>query len=100
MSMRKILFAIMMVLFLAGCEESPVKGYVVGKRFIPAHTTTQYNVVLKRPTTTHHSDEWVVWVADSCHIHRVHVDKSTFERLNHGEYVTSKGTYYGKEESN
>lgn len=98
--MRKILFAIVMALFLAGCEESPVNGYVVGKRFIPAHTSMHFNVALKQYTTTHHSDEWVVWVADSCHIHRVHVDKSTFDRLKRGEYVTSKGTYYGKEESN
>lgn len=94
--MRKVLFAIIMGLFLVGCKESPVQGYVVGKRFIPAHTETHYNVTLKIPTTTHHPDAWVVWVADSCRIHRVHVEKSTFDRLKHGEYVTSKGTYYGK----
>lgn len=100
MAMRRVLFAIIMGLFLVGCEESPVKGYVVGKRFIPAHTETHYNVVLEKPTITHHPDEWVIWVADSCRIFRVHVEKGTFDRLKHGEYVTSKGTYYGKEESN
>lgn len=98
--MRKVLFSILMVLCLVGCEESPVNGYVVGKRFIPAHSQTTYNVIFKRPMTIHHPDEWVVWVADSCRVHWVNVEKSTFDRLKHGEYVTSKGMYYGKEESN
>lgn len=98
--MRKVLFSILMVLILAGCKESPISGYVVGKRFIPAHNQTTYNVIFKRPMTTHHPDEWVVWVADSCRVHRVNVEKSTFDSLKHGEYVISKGTYYGEEESN
>lgn len=96
--MRKVLFAILMVLCLASCKESPVSGYVVGKSFVPAHTTTHYNIVLKIPQSKRVPDQWVVWVADSCRVHRVHVEKSTFDRLKHGEFVTSKGTYYGKTE--
>lgn len=78
----------MMVFFLASCKESPVSGYVVGKSFIPAHTITYYNVVLKMPQTKWNPDEWFVWIADSCGVHSVRVDKSTFDRLNHGQFVT------------
>lgn len=97
--MRKFLFSILMVLCLAGCKESPVNGYVVGKEYIPEHNATHYDVVLMLVRTRHVPDQWIVWVADSCRIHRVHVEKTTFDRLKHGEYVTSKGKYYGKEKS-
>lgn len=88
----------LMVLCLASCKESPVSGYVVGKAFIPAHTTTHYDNVLKMPQVKRVPDQWIVWVADSCSVHRCHVEKSTFDRLKHGEFVTSKGMYYGKTE--
>ena len=96
--MRKVLFTILMVLCLASCKESPVSGYVVGKAFIPAHTKIRYDVILKKPLNESVPDQWIVWVADSCHVHCVHVEKSTFDRLKHGEFVTSKGMYYGKTE--
>lgn len=97
--MRKVLFAILMVLCLASCKESPVSGYVVGKEFVPAHTTTRYNVVLKMPQVQSYPNQWFVWVADSCRVRRCRVDKPTFDRMKRGQYVTSKGTYYGKEEN-
>jgi hypothetical protein len=97
MAMRKVLFAILMVLCLVSCKESPVSGYVVGKKHVPAHTTTHYNVTLKMPQVTRHPEQWVVWVADSCGVHRCNVDKATFDRLNRGQFVTSKGVYRGKE---
>lgn len=100
MAMRKVLFAILMVLCLASCKESPISGYVVGKSFIPAHNTTRYDVILKKPMVESVPDQWIVWVADSCGVHRCHVEKSTFDTLKHGQFVTSKGKYYGKEESN
>lgn len=94
--MRKVLFAILMVLCFASCKKSPISGYVVGKSFIPAHNTTRYDVILKKPMVKSVPDQWIVWVADSCGVHRCHVEKSTFDRLKHGEFVTSKGMYYGK----
>ena len=97
--MRKVLFAILMVLCLASCKESPVSGYIVGKEFVPAHTTTRYNVVLKMPQVQSYPNQWFVWVADSCRVRRCRVDKPTFDRMKRGQYVTSKGTYYGKEEN-
>lgn len=88
----------LLVLFLAcGCKESPVSGYVVGKAYVPAHTTSHYDVILKRPMMKHVPDQWIVWVADSCRVHSVHVEKCTFDSLKHGQFVTSKGIYYGKE---
>lgn len=86
----------LMVFCLASCKETLVSGYVVGKKFIPAHTQTHYDVILKKPMVKSVPDQWIVWVADSCGVHRCHVEKSTFDRLKHGEYVTSKGMYYGK----
>ena len=96
--MRKFVFAILMGLLLASCEQRPIRGYVVGKQFAPAHNITEYNVVLKMPLTRRVPDQWIVWVADSCCVRRCHVDKPTFNRMKHGQFVTSKGTYYGKEE--
>lgn len=99
MQMRKVLFSILMVLCLASCKESPVSGYVVGKEHIPAHATSHYDVVMKRTESRNIPDQWIVWVADSCRVRAVHVEKGTFDRLRHGEYVQSKGKYYGKKES-
>lgn len=97
--MRKILLFILMVVCLAGCNDNPVvSGYVVGKEYVPAHTTSRYDVALKMPRTRHIPDQWVVWLADSCRINVVHVDKSTFDRMKHGQFVISKGGQYGKED--
>lgn len=96
MAMRKVLFAILMVLCLASCKDSPISGYVVGKSFIPAHNTTRYDVILKKPMVNSVPDQWIVWVADSCRVRSVHVEKSTFDTLKHGQFVNSKGFYYGK----
>ena len=69
---------------------------VVGKSFVPAHNTTNYDVILKKPMVKSVPDQWIVWVADSCRVRSVHVEKSTFDTLKHGQFVTSKGFYYGK----
>lgn len=96
--MRKVLLFILMMVCLAGCNDNPnVSGYVVGKKHIPAHTTIHYNVTLKMAQPHRHPEQWVVWVADSCRVHRCNVDKETFDRLDCGQFVTSKGVYYGKE---
>lgn len=96
MAMRKVLFLILTGLCLVGCKNSPVRGYVVGKSFIPAHNTTRYDVILKKPMVNSVPDQWIVWVADSCRVRSVHVEKSTFDTLKHGQFVNSKGFYYGK----
>lgn len=64
--MRKVLFLILTGLCLVGCKNSPVRGYVVGKSFVPAHNTTNYDVILKKPMVKSVPDQWIVWVADSC----------------------------------
>lgn len=83
------------VLVLSGCESRPVEGYVVGKVFIPAHNERRYE--FKGLHTRYYPDQWFVWVADSNHVERCRVDWHTFQGLKHGQYVKSKGTYYGKE---
>lgn len=85
--MKKIFGLIMMVLSLVACKEAPTSGYVVGKEFVPAHTTKRFNVVLKMVQVKHHPDKWVVWVADSCCVHSVQVDVTTFDRLKHGQFI-------------
>lgn len=98
-AMRKVLLLILMVVCLAGCNDNPVvSGYVVGKEFVPAHTTTHYNVTLKMPQVYSYPNQWFVWVADSCRVRRCRVDEATFDRLNRGQFVTSKGVYYGKKD--
>ena len=97
--MKKIIiWAIIMVaavLLLTGCESRPVEGYVVGKAFIPTHDKKQ--LIGKVVKARRYPDQWFVWVADSNHVERCLVDCHTFQRLKHGQYVKSKGTYYGKD---
>lgn len=85
------------VLVLTGCENRPVKGYVVGKAFVPAHKTLIHNAAIHTTTIKRYPDQWFVWVADSNHVERCRVDWHTFQGLKHGQYVNLKGTYYGKE---
>ena len=95
---KTIIWAIIMVaavFVLTGCESRPVEGYVVGKEFIPEHDRKhRVGAVWKKH---HYPDQWFVFVADSNHVERCRVDWHTFQRLKHGQYVKSKGTYYGKE---
>lgn len=99
-NMKKIIImAIIMVaavLVLSGCESRPIEGYVVGKAFVPAHTLI-HNAAMHTTTFKHYPDQWFVWIADSNHVERCRVDRHTFQRLKRGQYVKSKGTYYGKE---
>lgn len=69
------------------CNERPITGYCVGKRFVAAHTETRYNVALKIPQTRRIPDRYTIWVADSTGSHAVLVNKRTFEATKHGEYV-------------
>ena len=97
---KTIIWAIIMVaavFVLTGCEIRPVEGYVVGKAFVPAHKTLIHNAAIHTTIIKRYPDQWFVWVADSNHVERCRVEKDTFKRLKHGQYVKSKGTYYGKE---
>ena len=88
--MRKFVFAILMGLLLASCEQRPIRGYVVGKQFAPAHNITEYNVVLKMPLTRRVPDQWIVWLADSCSVRSYNVDEATFGNVRHGEFIRIK----------
>lgn len=87
--MKKVLFAIVTIAILfAGCSEKcPVKGFVVGKKYNPAHTDCTYNVALKMPQCMYYPAEWVVFVADSIRVHHCYVDYHTFNAMKRGDYV-------------
>ena len=88
--MRRLIFAILMGVLLASCEQRPVRGYVVGKQFAPAHNITEYNVILKSAHTRHVPDQWFVWVADSTNVRSYNVDSATFNNIRHGDFVRLK----------
>ena len=88
--MKKIICILLFIALLTSCEQSPVSGYVVGKKHTPRHTTSYYDVTLKISRVRVVPESYVVWVADSCRVTPCHVDKQTFERLQHGQYVTQK----------
>lgn len=85
-----MIFAILMGLLLASCEQRPVRGYIVGKQFVPAHNITKYNVILKSAHTRHIPDQWFVWIADSCNVRSYNVDSATFNNIRHGDFVRLK----------
>lgn len=93
--MRKSIILLLSVLCVAltACKDDnreSVQGYVVGKRFIKPHVTVIYNTALKMPMTVFHHEKWLVWVADSCGVHKVNVDSTTFHGLEKGEFVRLK----------
>ena len=88
--MRRLIFAILMGVLLASCEQRPISGYVVGKQFAPAHNITEYNVVLKMPLTRHVPDQWFVWIADSTNVRSYNVDSATFNNIRHGDFIRLK----------
>ena len=98
-NMKKILFAIVTIAVLfTGCSEKhPVKGFVVGKQYNPAHTDCTYNVVLKMPQSMYYPAEWVVFIADSIRVHRCLVDYHTFNAMKRGDYVELNKKGNGKD---
>lgn len=90
---KTIIWAIIMVaavMSLSGCDSSPVEGYVVGKRFSPAHKVLIHNAAIHTTTIKRYPDQWFVWVADSNHVERCRVDWHTFQGLKRGQYVELK----------
>jgi len=51
-----------------------------------------YNAALQMPQTHHYSDEWIVWIADSIGIIKVHTDPITFSEIEKGQYVIMRTT--------
>lgn len=88
--MRKFVFAILMGVLLASCEQRPARGYVVGKEFAPAHNITEYNVILKSAHTRRVPDQWFVWIADSTNVRSYNVDSATFNNIRHGDFIRLK----------
>jgi uncharacterized lipoprotein YajG len=90
MKMKKLVFILLMAYALIGCKQEPVSGYVVGKAYIPKHSVSNYNIILKIPQSKVIPEAYVVWVADSCRVISLHVDKQTFDRLERGQFILKK----------
>lgn len=88
--MRKFVFAILMGVLLASCEQRPAIGYVVGKKYEPAHNVVYRDVATKTLQTRHVAEQWVVWVADSTNVRSYNVDSATFNNIRHGDFVRLK----------
>lgn len=84
---RKHFISAIAALSLMACNERPITGYCVGKRFVAAHTERYYTTMPRVPHTRHIPDRYIIWVADSTGSRPVLVDKRTFEATKHGEYV-------------
>jgi len=91
--MKKLIALMSVFLLVMACgNPETASGYVVGKRYEPEHTTIVYNAALQMPQTHHYSDEWIVWIADSIGIIKVHTDPITFSEIEKGQYVIMRTT--------
>ncbi len=81
-------------LLLTSCGDNTVSGYVVGKRHTPARTETIPQPLPHQPRTRYVPEAWILYVADSTDVRRVHVDKSTYQSAVKGEHIRLR---YGKE---
>ena len=88
--MRRLIFATLMGVWLASCEQRPARGYVVGKEYKAAHNVVYRDEATKTLLTRRVADQWVVWLADSCSVRSYNVDKATFENVRHGEFIRIK----------
>ena len=79
--------AIMLLLMSCGDNNKAVSGYIVGKRYTPAHTTRHYNAATHVYSTTHYSESWYLWIADSTDVRCIRVDKETFESAVKGDTI-------------
>lgn len=86
--MKRLVIMAIAMLSLVGCDDREVRGYVVGKQFSPARTTFYYNSTLRTTQIRHIPDQWFIWIADSCRVRSVRVDKVTFDRLRRGQFVS------------
>lgn len=78
------------MLAMASCDcgrDKVHSGYVVGKHYEPARTYPYYDVTLHINRVRHIPEKWVVYVADSCRVRRLSVQKSTFDAVELGEYA-------------
>lgn len=92
--MKKILnfvFAAIVAVLVAACGHSDeINGYVVGKHHYPARVERVMRPLPGHPETKVYPERWVVMVADSVRVHRVHVSRETFNGMRKGEFVRLK----------
>lgn len=87
----------LMLLVLTSCREESCSGYVVGKHYESARNIPRYDAATHTTRMQHIPEHWVVYVADSCRVRRLNVDKATFGKTKLGEFVNFKTGKDGKE---
>lgn len=89
---------ILILLVVASCNkvECTVSGYVVGLKHEAMSTYVAENPVTHTLETRCTPESWIVWVADSCKVHKIFVEKSTFQEIHKGDFVRMKMQFYGK----
>ena len=85
-----MIFAILMGVLLASCEQRLARGYVVGKEYVAAHNVVYRDVATNTLQTRLIADQWIVWLADSTNVRSYNVDSATFNNIRHGEFIRIK----------
>ena len=80
----------LLLTFSACTPRTDVSGYVVDMEFVPKHSETSYNIVLKMPQSKTVPDRWVVWIADRNRVVRVDVREETYKKIIKGNFVELK----------
>ena len=88
--MRRLIFAILMGVLLASCEQRHARGYAVGKEYKSEHNAVYRDEATKTLLTRRVADQWVVWLADSCSVRSYNVDSATFNNIRHGDFIRLK----------
>ena len=88
--MRRLIFAILMGVLLASCEQRRARGYVVGKEYKAAHNVVYRDEATKTLRTRRVPDQWFVWIADSTNVRSYNVDSATFNNIRHGDFIRLK----------
>ena len=88
--MKKLFLLVFIALAFVACKPDSVSGYVVDMEFVPEHSMSYYDVVLKMPRVKRIPDKYFVWVADRNRSQRIEVNRSFYKQLRKGQYINLK----------
>ena len=89
------ILSVALILLATSCGgNNTVSGYVVGKKHTRARTERIVQPCTHPARIRHIPEAWILYVADSCAVRCVHVDKATYQSAVKGEPIRLR---YGKE---
>lgn len=89
------ILSVALMLLVASCGgDNTVSGYIVGKKHSPARTECIVQPIPHPAKIRYIPEAWILYVADSTTVRRVHVDKATYQSTVKGEHIRLR---YGKE---